>query len=255
MRVAAGGAAMSVRWTPESVLECILALAAEIDGDDARNLWRRRCRLAMRTRRIFRLDSGWQWEFPRFGAERGWDADFRIWRHCARSDPDAARFRGQLERAADPQPLAAFARALIADAKQGSVDPELAETCRQALLWGAAYTRVIDRSSTLPQDEILPRPIHRSLVAVLRALVVLRSEPTHAALVDATCRWIARRLPGAAGVRLLGTLRMLGSESAELALCEIVADSYVADAEIRQLARLHLLARVRQPALLADGGR
>ena len=252
-------------------LEAIQVLhAAAIQGWDLPQLWALRCARHEASRAPGGPDAArvWGWRFPKDLADRGWEADLRLWRICRDAEERGATFAAptpaesgrSLATSSEPEHLATLARTAARELVAERPAEDLIELLESAMLHGSEHCGPLEEpedplADLLYGDEESQEPppaVHAvardQVQSVIQSLVALRTHPRSGHLVRLLCAWIAQRMPFEQGLDLLAVLRTLGSSEATMRLAAFAADPH--DAARKQHA-LALLMRAPTGSLFA----
>jgi len=263
-------AAPALRWLgarhgPADTLDAIQVLhACALRGWDPADVWEQRCALHARAC----LDRGltddalrWDWDFPTDLADRGWEADLRLWRVCRQAReqtpdtpwndlwPDPIEYGYTLAQSAEPEHLLALAtaaaRLVAADRDADDLVQLLVDALGHGTEHGGVLGRLRGKLRHYSADHHVVQGVRAEAYdrvrGVMNGLMRLRTDPGAPATVSLLCRWIARRMRYAQGVDLLGALRDLGAAEATVALAAIASET--SDPELKQ----HTLALLMRP--------
>ena len=247
---------LGARHGPADTLDAIQVLhACALRGWDPGEVWEQRCALHARAC----LDRGlaedalrWDWDFPTDLADRGWEADLRLWRICRQAReqapaapwidpwPDPVEYGYTLAQSAEPEHVLALATAAARLAAADRDADDLVQLLVDALGHGAERGGVLGRLGGKLKHHSADHHVVQGVRAeaydrvrgVMNGLMRLRTHTDAPALVRLLCLWIGRRMPYAQGVDLLGALRDLGAAEATVALAAIA--SKTADPDLKQ---------------------
>ena len=179
-------------------------------------------------------------------ADRGWGADLELWVACRGVDDSADAFGASLARAQTLVELGALADAWRRSHLEAPDREAIADALLASFEHGGSRPRLPSIDST-PAELIgvAAAGDDRRLQGLIASLARRRDDARCPSLVRAYCRWILAREPRPRGVDLLGAMRALGSEAADSALRNVVADGRRYPEELRRQALMQLLIPVQ----------